>query len=729
MKSLFLKPVCLLLFGLISGFAAALPAQDGPNPPKIGLVLSGGGARAAAHIGVLKVFEREGIPVDCIAATSFGALVGGLYSVGYSPSEIESILASQDWSEIFSNAPKRQLTPLIERRDSRYQAQISFRGWNPELPTGLWAGQRVTEALDVLTTGEMLSAQYDFDKLPIQFRAVATNLIDGKPYVFKQGSMSEAVRASMAIPMLFTPLEKGGMLLADGGLVDNLPTGIARAMGADVIIAVDATSPLLAKKDIRTFVDVIDQAISLPMDQNVRDSMKLATIVLRPDLDEFTNTEYEKMHQIIQRGEEEAESRLEKLRTLTANALKRPLPAQVEAISPVIDSISFHGLKKVKSSQLMSNLRVRPGKSADAQEIGADVSRLYATHLFDTVTYSLEPLGQDHYRLVYAVEEAPLHSLGASLRYDNDYNFVALAEFTARQLFGTSSQATISAKFGGLEDYSAALRFMPFSTRFFLEPKANVSRLERLDIRNQNLVDKYTDKREGGRLTIGGSIFNQLDIQGGYRYERVRISGGSDPKALTGSAALAGLAIRVNRDSFDDPEFPGRGMVVDFRIDKNSASLGSDLDYSKWQADYQHYFSLSQKSALRIRASGGYSHGPVPFYDLFFVGGYSFSETASRQFLGLERDEMPVRHLAILGASYRRQIFSHPLSFIKRGYLMGAYNGLFFSNRQRSPYDVHYLNGAGFGLLLDTMLGPVRAVAGWGEGGRFNFHFTLGPTF
>ena len=154
------------------------------------------------------------------------------------------------------------------------------------------------EALDELTTSRMLSAQYDFDKLPIQFRAVATNLLDGKPYVFSKGSMSEALRASMAIPLLFTPLEKDGALLVDGGLVDNLPTDVARDLGATVVIAVDATSPLLRKDEINSFIEVVDQSISLQMERNEQESRKLASIVLQPRLEEFSNTDYDRFAEI-----------------------------------------------------------------------------------------------------------------------------------------------------------------------------------------------------------------------------------------------------------------------------------------------------------------------------------------------------------------------------------------------------------------------------------------------
>jgi NTE family protein len=723
------RPFYLLLAVSVCCLPGLSQIRDRQNLPRIGLVLSGGGARGASHIGILKVFDREKIPVDCIAATSFGALVGGLYSLGYPAVEIEKILLGQDWNSIFSDAPQRRLTSLIERKDARYLGQIAFRNWKPELPTGLWGGQRLSEALDILTSSRMLQAQHDFDKLPIRFRAVSTNLIDGKAYIFKHGSLTEALRASMAVPLLFTPHEKDGMLLADGGLVDNLPTHVALDMGAETIIAVDATSPLLTKDKIRTFIDVIDQSISLQMERTVEESRKSATMVLDPDLHEFTNRDYDKLQEIIQRGEEEAVRRLEQLKALTAGIPWRPRTAQSEIAAPIIDSISFHGLKELSPLQLAPHLHIRKGTAVDPEEIVEDVSRLYATRLFESVQYNLEPLGHNHYRLMFIVKEAPLRTLGASLRYDNDYDFVVLAEFTARQLFNTPSNITISSQFGGLENHSATFRFAPLSAGFFLEPKANVLRQERLDIRNRELVDKYTDRREGGQVMIGGSILKQLEIRGGYRCERIRISGGSAPKRLADSTVAAGLALRFDRDSLDSPEFPRDGMTLRIQIDKQMKSLGSDLDYSRWQADYERYFSVSRKSTARFHAAAGYSHGSVPFFDFFYVGGHSFSQKASRQFMGLEHDEFAVRHVALVGASYRRQIFSNPLSFIKRGFLTGTYNGMFFSQRQSSPYDVHFFNGAGLGLALDTMLGPVRFAGGWGEGGRLNLYFSLGPSF
>lgn len=721
---------CFWFLLIVVSLAVVLPAEDRQAHPKIGLVLSGGGARAASQIGVLKVLEREGISIDCIAATSMGALVGGLYAMGYSSAEIENFLASQDWSRIFSDAPQWQFTSLIERGDARYQGKIAFRGWNPELPSGLWSGQPLTEALNLLTTSRMLRAQSDFDKLPIPFRAVATNLIDGQPYVFKKGSMTQALRASMAVPMMFTPLETNGMLLVDGGLVNNLPADIAREMGADIIIAVDATSPLLDKKDLRTLVDVVDQSISLQMEKNVQENSKLANLILRPELKAYTNIDYDKIPEIIKQGEMEANRRLQEIKSLISGIPARRQVLSLPPAAPIIDAITFKGLKQIPDSQIRAKLHIRPGESADPSAIGADVSRIYATRLFESVDYTLDPVGENRYHLIFLVKEELLNTLGAGIRYDNDYQFVVLAEFTARQVFHTPSKAIVSSQFGGLEDHSVSLRFIPPQAEFlFLEPKIEASRLERLDIRDKESIDKFTDKREGGQLIIGGSLFRQLEVSGGYRYERVRISGGSDPNRMTGSRSLGGMVLRLKWDSLDFREFPRSGASLKSQFDKQMPALGGDFDYSRWQADYGQYLPVSVNSTIQINLNAGYSRGFVPFYDSFFVGGYSQAEKASKQFLGFGRDEILGRQMAIVRASYHRQLFARPLSFIKRGFLTATYNGGFFSDRQAAPYGFNYLNGVGLGLSADTMLGPLRVTGGWGEGGRLNFYLSFGPSF
>lgn len=720
----------LVILACASCLAALVPANAEQRECKIGLVLSGGGVRGASHIGILKVFERERIPIHCIAAASFGSLVGGLYSLGYSADEIERVFSKQDWDIIFSNAPERRLTRLIERNHTRYQAEISFQGWTPEIPAGFLGGQRLTEVLDRLITDRLLKADYDFDKLPIPFRAVATNLIDGKAYVFSKGSMTEALRASMSIPLLFTPLEKDGMMLADGGLVDNLPVGVAKAMGADIVIAVDATSPLLPIDKLRSFLNVIDQSISLQMEQNVEKSRKLATIVLKPDLENYANSDYEKFSEIVKLGEEEAIKHLPELKALAAGIAPPASTQPASNATPVIHTISFQGLKQVGTHQLRTNIRVHPGEAVNPVKIGADVERLYATRLFSSVSYTLKPQGENRYDLIFTIKEAPMNVLGASLRYDSSYDFVALAEFTARQIFNSPSTFIASSQFGGLEDHFASLRLSPPQAQFlFVEPRVEATRIERLDIRDQKLLDTYTDKREAGQLVLGASIFRQLEISGGYRVERVRLSGGSPPRSMTGAQTLAGLTFRLSRDSLDMPALPRKGMLLKAYLDKRITSLGSDFSLTRSQVDWQQYFPVSPNSTFRIGLTAGYSSGSVPFYELFRVGGYSFTEKASRPFLGLDQDELLVHQMGIFSAGYRKQILNKPLTFVRRGFLMGAYNGILSSRRQSSPYNFDMLHGGGLGLDLDTMIGTIHAAGGWSESGRLHFYVSIGPSF
>ena len=717
--------------------ACSLPARAGAQQdkparpsPRVGLVLSGGGARGGAHIGVLKVLEREGIPIDCIAGTSFGALVGGFYALGYSAAEIEKIFAAQDWDDLFSDSPDRRLAPIARRRDFRYLAQLDFRRLTPELPSGMWGGQKLTQVFDRYTTDRILAAGYDFDRLAIPFRAVATDLLTGKPHVFRSGRMTEALRASSAIPMIFTPVEKDGMLLVDGGLVNNLPSDLAREMGAEVIIAVDVTSPLLEKAQIRTFLDVIDQTLGLMMKESVERNLRHADLTLRPDLAGISYSSYTKMAEIIPRGERSAAERIDEIRRLTGTRPRPSAPVAAPPFRPIIDSIAFDGLKKVPARQIRKEVKTRPGQELDVDALGNDVARLYATRLFEHVDYELRPAGGERYQLSYALREAALNTLAASIRYDRDYKFVALADFNARQLFHTSSSATFSNQFGGLNNHTATLRLsLPGVPSLFLEPQVHIRRRERLDIRDQELIDRFRDTRVGGGLGVGGVFFKGFEIAGGYRYERVSIDGGASPNRQEGARRLGGFTLRLDRDTLDRQEFATSGTLMRLQVDRLAEGLGGDFTYSTWQGDLERHFALSEATSLRIRAAGAFSRGALPFYERFYVGGFSFSEGGARQLVGFDREELAANQAVIAGASLTRRVFSRPLSFARRGFVSLHYNAAGISQQPEPTSPLTFFNGAGLELALDTVLGPMRIAGGWGEEGRFKFYFSFGPAF
>ena len=730
-----------LILAIVLALCTTIPALADEQPDssriRVGLALGGGGARGAAHIGILKVFEREGIPIDCIAGVSIGALTGGLYAVGYSPAEIEKFLVDQDWNSLFSDAPQWRFTPISERADSRYQGKIALRGWNLEIPGGLLGGQRYTEALDVLTAEPMLRARNDFDRLRIPFRAVATNLIDGKPYIFRKGSMTQALRASVSVPMMFTPLETEDALLVDGGLVNNLPTDIVRDMGADIIIAVDVSTPLLGREELHTLFSVIDQSISLQIVKNVEENKKLASFLLIPDLNAYSNTSYDKIKELVKLGEETAERHIDEIKALVAGISPRrrqPDEATNAASSaiPIIDSISFSGLNNVPVKQIKKMLRLRPGDEANPAVISAEVSRIYAMRLFESVGYTLEPAGENSYRLVFSVREDLFNTLGAGIRYDNDYSFTILAEFVARQIFRTPSRLVLSSQFGGIDYHTVSFRYVPFQEGFlYFEPKVDISLQKRKNPEDKTRTYRFTDKREGGQIMLGGTLSRQIDFSAGYRIDRVRVLDTVETKAQQGALYLAGLAAQLKWDSLDFPEYPRSGMQFSAGFELRNKMFGSNFDNIKGTIEYQRYMPLTEKGTLRLDLTAGYSDGKMPVYDYFFVGGYSQSSRAATQFLGFGADEIAAKQMAIAGASYYRRIFTRPLSILKQAYLTASCNSGLFSKKGSRPYDFQKLNGLGVGLAFDTRIGSLRMTLGVGDGDRdrAKFYISFGPSF
>jgi NTE family protein len=432
------------------------------------------------------VLEREGIRIDYIAGTSFGAIVGGLYSAGYSANDIEALVLNH-WQDIFSNQPERTRAPLLQDRNLRQLVRLNLKGFSPNLPTGVLRGQKLTELLNQWTFESIQSAEYDFDRLPIPFRAVATDLLTGMPYIFKSGRLSEAIRASVSQPIFFAPVAKDGLLLVDGGLSNQLPTDIPAQMGADIVIGVDVTSPDLAYEEVGNVFNVIDQSLGLLTRQTVESHYRYAQIIVRPRLDGYKHTSYSQMQEIIDRGVAAAEAQIGKIRALVGeNNLVREkrLPA---AIDPVIDSIAFETasssrhLEKIPDSYFLRQIQARPGDKIDPRKLSVDTQSLYATGMFDNVDFECRYTEKDRCRLVYLLTESFPNTLGASLRYDREYNLQGLIEFTGHNLFGTTSYGTLSAKFGETGHQTAALRLIhPKFALLFLEPQAQMLKRERL---------------------------------------------------------------------------------------------------------------------------------------------------------------------------------------------------------------------------------------------------------
>ncbi len=705
------------------------------NRPRIGLALSGGGARGAAEIGVLKVLEREGIRVDCIAGTSFGAIVGGLYSAGYSADEIETLILGH-WQDIFRNQPERTRAPLVQDRNLRQLVRLDLKGLSPNLPTGLLRGQKLTELLNEWTFKAIYSAHYDFDRLPIPFRAIATDLSTGAPYIFRNGRLSEAIRASISQPIFFTTVAKNGLHLVDGGLSNQLPTDIPAQMGADIVIGVDVTSPDLAYEEVSNFYNVVDQSLGLITKQTVKPHYQYAQIVVQPRLDGYKHTSYSQIRAIIARGEAAAEARISEIRALIGESVSVRERTPSATNDPVIDSIAFETasssrhFNKSLHSYYLRQVKSRPGDTIDPRKLSVDTQNLYATGMFDNVDYECRPIETHHCKLVFLLAESSLNTLGASLRYDQEYNVQGLIEFTGHNLFGTTSYGTLSAKFGETGYQMAALRLIhPKLPFLFIEPQVQTSRRERF-VRTLEGKETYLDKRHSAQLMFGTRLSRSLEISAGYRFEAEKFVPEAASNSSTKNTNLSGLRLNIRRDTLDAQEFARSGMRMNFQIDSRIPKLGADLQHSILQGEVQKHFSPNCRNTFTLRLATFHSGSNLPIFENAYIGGYGSYDDSTYRLVGFERDELVSPNMAIASLTYRPQLFSlDPLGFVRKGYLSVEYNLAEIGVKPGISMHYETVHGGAIGFAFDTMLGPIRIAAGIGQARKLRFYLSFGPSF
>lgn len=406
----FLRPFCLLLSLFLALPAGAQDLRSGqettsPQRPRVGLVLSGGGARGISHVGVLKVLEEARVPVDLIVGTSMGAIVGGLYASGMSAADLEREVLAIDWGDVFERREPRQLLSQ-RRKEEDFELSpalvLGFRDGEFRLPTGAVS----TRELEMLLRRYTLPTRHltHFDQLPTPFRAVATDMETGQPVVMDRGDLAAALRASMSVPGVFSPLAVGDRILGDGGLVNNLPVDVARRMGADIVIAVNIGTPLAGRETLGSLLGITTQMVNILTEQNVQASIATLTVndlLLLPPLGKLTSADFNRAPQLVRLGEDYARSVREALQRFAADDERyarwhntRSRAAQTNAArSPWLGQIRFEGVSEARAERLSQTLDLVPGQTVTVPVIEGDLQKLAASGDYDRVDYRLEPLG------------------------------------------------------------------------------------------------------------------------------------------------------------------------------------------------------------------------------------------------------------------------------------------------------------------------------------------------
>ena len=732
--------LCLLLWGGIamadpppSPHPASQPAQQ--QRPRICLVLSGGGARGAAHVGVLKALEELHIPVDCIAGTSLGASVGGLYAAGMTADELEVQLNRPSvQADMADNPPRYRLTYQMKQDQLKYLLRLEFGYANGRFffPQGIINSNDPGRILNLLSL--TLQPNTDFDKLPIPFRAVATDVETGDMVVLDHGSLAESMRASMAVPGLYPPVPIDGHLLVDGGLIRNLPVDVARKMGADIIIAVNIGTPLAKGDQLGDVVSLSLQVLKIPSNQNAESSIGMLTsrdVLLQPDMGDIGPTDFNRMGEAIRLGEQQARTLLEKypMLQLPPDEYAAYVKARRQVpIAPVrVDFVTVEGNQKIPTDRILARFSVQPGTAWNLQAIDAGLRRIYDLGYFQSVDASLVTTdGQAGIRLSVKEKAWQPNYVQFGLHIADDFEggsvYELLGDYTRAEINDMGAEWRNQFEIGNSRYlYSEFYQPVDYSGRFFVAPQAEYLNQTFDVFSGEDRIAEYSVVFPHAGLDFGVTFGNAGEARVGLIYGHVvaepRIG---DPAILPSYRnTLTGARLRLNLDTFDNISFPSTGSYLFVNGFFPRRALGSDINYNKLNTTFGQAFGSESDPVLFMAEAGSSLGTQLPPYEQFGLGG--FLSLAGRRQGQLRGDRVLDAHL----------IYAHRASTLPTGLGKGLYLGAgldagnVWQDGQRADLgDVQY--GASLFLGADTVLGPLYLGLGAGKGGRRTWFLYLG---
>ncbi|HET9679005.1 MAG TPA: patatin-like phospholipase family protein, partial [Gammaproteobacteria bacterium] len=625
--------------------AAAAPAEDAERPlmpmagasPKVCLVLSGGGARGGAHVGVLKVLEELHIPIDCIVGTSAGATIGGLYASGMAPDEIGRFLRKMNWEKALRDGPTRIDMPFRQKRDdSNYllRLELGYGDGRFYLPQGFIAGRN----LGFVLKSELLHVAdvQDFDNLPIPFRAIATNIETGDMVVLEEGDLATALRASMAVPGVFAPVEVDGKLLVDGGLVRNLGIDVARNMGADVVIAVNVASPLLNRESLHNVVGLSVQVINVLTRQNVEESLdklNARDVLITPPLRTVEATDFEEVEIAIASGAMATRRNADELTRYSVPSVRywQFLTKQrsIQRTLPVIDFIEVRNNNAVSARRILSQLETQTGERLKLAVLERDLERIYEMGDFESVSFSV--ISQNGFNsLIIDVREKSWaqHYFQFGFQITEDFegggNYSLLFGYTRANLNPLGGEWKNQVQIGETRRvYSEFFQPLSYRGRFFIAPQLEYrSELIDLFVGNRR-ISQYRSKLARAILDIGWMAGNIGSVRLGVMYGEAI----SEPRigALTlpdYESEIGGLRLLAEMDTRDSPHFPHHGLQVELLAESYRGDLNASQEYEKLTIDANMVKSFGNSSVV-IGIEYGTSFGAsLPLYNQFALGGF-----------------------------------------------------------------------------------------------------------
>jgi len=711
-------------------FAPSAPAEA-PKRPRIGLVLSGGSAHGFAHVGVLKVLEELRVPVDVVAGTSMGSVVGGLYASGMSPAEMERLLLTTDWEDLLDDRPSRDRLSFRRKQDdvlNYVDLEMGLTRKGVAFPSGLIAGQKLGFLLKALTLGTV--GIESFDELPVPFRCVATDIGTGEKVVLSDGSLAEAIRASMSIPGVFSPVPRGARLLVDGGLVENLPVAEAREMGAEVVVAVDVSSDKFDPEKLKSFGGVLSRMANLPVRENVARARIQASVVVAPRVADIPSMDFSRGGLLVKRGEEAARGVAPQLAALSVSEEeyrayrervrgRRPDPPMVDSLQTVSAGVD--------PRQIATRLETRAGRPLDVAMLRRDLDRIYEMGVFETVEFRFL---RDEGRNVLVIDAKPKSwgptflrlGSGFEANFDGDATLALRGTVHAMQLNALGGELKATLELGTVPGVHVELyQPLDYRGRFFASVDVEwVRTLARIST-PEGLVGEGRVALLQGIVDAGLSLGSWGQVRAGV----FRGTGIGEPLVTNlplgeVSIELGGVLASAGVDTLDDLSFPRRGTRAGAQVEAFRTALGSETSFNRLKLLGTQAIPAGSRSTVLL--TGGWedtmgSH--PPFYLLFTLSDFTRLAALSREDTGGER-------AAYAAVSLQHRIASLPTRVGRGVYLGGTFEvGRVWARREETGFDG--IRPAG-GLFVgaDSVLGPIYAGFGVGYGGNTSLYVLLG---
>lgn len=702
--------------------------------PKLALVLEGGGALGLAHIGVIQYLEEHHIPVSYIAGTSMGGLVGGVYATGRNATEVRDLVKGINWDEVISGQTRFEDLSFRRKQDAReYPTGLEFglrKG--VQFPSGFNAGQQVDLILDRIALP--YSGLQSFDDLPIPFACVATDLVTKSEHVFRSGPLDLALRSTMSLPGIFSPIRHEGHIYVDGGLLKNIPVSVAKEMGADIILGIHLeVAPLKPDASLSSF-QVLGESIAAVIAANEREAMKDADLVVTVPLQEFTSSDYDKADVIIKAGYDAAAANAGKLSNLSVDEvawnvyLAKRDGRRGRAATPQFVEVT--GVDPQIAYPLAQQMSEFAGQPVDSAKLERKILELNGTGPFSSLNYTMVEQNNKQGLQIEAQEKPysppivrPLIVIDGS-----DYNDVFFsigARITFLNFGGyrreLRNDVILGSQYGIATEY-----YRPFSptSNWFVAPRVGINSSQYPLYSGNTLLALYRNRLALGGLDLGYAFGRtgelRLGYEGGYQHLSPQI--GNEAELPTVSGATGHVNLQYSLDRRDDPVVPRSGESVKFFTKYFNANPAAPHGFPLSELQIQNFFRLSDPSSVFLNAYGGTSYGYKTGIPAFPLGGVT-------RFVAFGTNELLTDQYFLFQTGYIRKLTKLPP-------LLGStidFLGMFeagktyqLPNGPKPPYLPGDIVGA---LVVDTRFGPLEVGGAVGNYGHGKFYFQIGRIF